>query len=75
MDTVFYILSAIAFLCFLCIIYFLYQLKRNAHVYEIRIRWLRTDDNRLDKYTDEEMLNPSIKNYFGLTIRKDKDFK
>jgi len=59
----------------LILIYGFYQLKRNQKIYKIRIKWIETDDSRWDKYTYKYMLNPNLKNWFGIKFPNEKDFK
>ena len=57
------------------ILYLFYQLIRNTKVFLIRDKWLFSFDNRIDKYTYEEMFLPSPKNIFGFKFPQDKHFK
>lgn len=56
------------------ILYCLYQLLRNQKVYEIRIKWIRTQDKRYGKYSYSEMFVQSAKNWFGFRWPKDEHY-
>lgn len=58
----------------LVLIYCVYQLIRNQKVYEIRLGWINKGDPRFDKYTYEDMVNPSFKNWLGLKFPNENDF-
>lgn len=68
------ILDFLHITCLLALIYILYQMLRNNEVYSIRIDWIITNDKRFDKYSYDEMFNPSKKNYYGLRYPRDKHF-
>lgn len=55
--------------------YMLYQIKRNHTVYDIRINWINTDDDRWNVYSYQEMFVPSKSNWYGFKFPKDSDFK
>ena len=67
---------AIGFLVVLFLIqfYLIYQLERNYKVLKIRKKWYYNDNPKLKKYSFDEMLDPSFKNWFGFKYPNEKDF-
>lgn len=55
-------------------IYFLYQLVRNAAVYRIRRRWIMRDDERWYRYSYEFMFDPSKQNLHGIKYPRESQF-
>lgn len=64
----------IGLLCSLPILYNIYQDIRNSKIYNIRIKWIDSNDIRYDIYSYDIMLNPCKSNWFGLKYPKDKHF-
>jgi hypothetical protein len=56
------------------ILYYYYQERRNNEVYKIRNKWVHKDDERWEKYSYDEMYDPSPLNWYGLKWPKEKDF-
>ena len=75
METILFILILLsAFI----VIYLLLQLKRAARFGEIMDHWSFTGDPRFYKYTYTDiwvMINPCLKNWFGLKMPKEEDYK
>ena len=69
------LLNIILVLGFLALIYCGLQFIRNERVFDIRMNWIETKDERHERYTYGEMFNPSEKNFFGLNIPRDKFYK
>ena len=61
-------------LLILIALYFIYQLKRNDAVFEIRSNWLARNDKRHGQYTYDEMFDPSKCNLYGLKYPRDYHF-
>lgn len=57
------------------ICYGILQLIRNVLVYCIRKKWIVNCDERLYLYKYEEMMEPSISNWFGFRIPMDRHYK
>ena len=75
METILFILILLsAFI----VIYLLLQLKRAAKFGEIMDYWNFIGDPRFNKYTYIDiwiMINPCLKNWFGLKMPKEEDYK
>jgi hypothetical protein len=56
------------------IIHCSYQMKRNREVYDIRTEWILSNDDRLHKYTYDDMYEPNKHNWFGLKFTKAKHY-
>jgi len=48
---------------------------RNDGVYEIRIGWIKTSDDRFTHYSYGKMYYPSKSNWYGLRYPKDRHYK
>jgi len=71
METVIYlILTIILFIA----VYLIYQLIRNEIVYKIRMKWIKTEDNRYSLYSYDFMQDPNKHNYFGLKFPKECNY-
>ena len=62
-------------LLLLAVFYCLYQLLRNQEVFRIRTEWTYERSELWHKYTYDEMMNPSRKNWYGFKYPNEKDFK
>lgn len=60
--------------CFYKIAWCSFALIRNNCIYNIRINWINTNDQRHSKYTYTEMIESSEKKKFGWTLPIDSDF-
>ena len=67
-------LIGIIVLCILGVLYFIYQLRRNRKVRNIRMKWIAEDDNRYHTYTYDHMMKPSKHNMFGFKFPNDDDY-
>ena len=68
---VFYVILGI---CLAGMVYSFYQLARNNAVYEIRHKWICSDDKRWDEYTYDFMFDPKLHNWMGLRWPKEKNY-
>ncbi len=68
-------LTVILVLLVLLIFYCFYQLKRNKEVFNIRKKWIDTDDKRRYKFSYDCMFNPSKYNLYGLKYPNEEDFE
>ena len=57
------------------VFFYSYQLKRNNDVYEIRLKWIESNDKRYYQYSYEEMFLPSFRNFYGLKSLTESDYK
>lgn len=62
-------------LSILILFYTFRQLKRIDLVFEIRIKWIRKNNNLYNKYSFEQMLKPIKSNWYGFKLPKENDFK
>ena len=72
------ILFSLILLSAIIVIYLIWQLKRAARFGEIMDHWSFTGDPRFYKYTYTDiwvMINPCLKNWFGLKMPKEEDYK
>ena len=70
------ILLTIYGLLILKLLHVLRQFPRIDAVYEIRLNWINTNDDRYYQYSWEDMLdNYNKKTWYGIKIPKDEDFK
>lgn len=70
------IIEAVLIICLLVILYAVLQMIRNEMIYRIRKRWIEQDNyERWFSISYDAMWTPCRKNWFGLKLPKDKDFK
>lgn len=53
----------------------MYQLVRNATIFNIRGVWIKTRDNRWYTYSYQHMFAPKKSNWYGLKYPTDSDYK
>ena len=67
------------FACFiigiLCLLYFAFQFKRLHEVMHIRRKWQDVLDKRYRTYSFMDMYGRTKKNWYGLKMPKEDDFK
>lgn len=61
--------------CQLNILFLKFQMKRNDKVGDIRLYWIDSKDDRLNKYTYDFMFESSKHNWYGFRFPNEKHYK